>query len=297
MLLIRICIAIAALFGIGAYADVLDQHAFARAALERLQRAAPDSTFALRERDGAGLAIQRAFPDGSSGTWFLGNAYQQYREDPAQLDAIVAHQLKTWSETRAAVSAAAPARSDAAAHVLPVIKTRDWLTTTSAQLRSMAKPDKIADSEPLHRDLAGDLLLVFAEDDVNGMRFVSRGELERLQLRDDASLDQRALDNLAARLGELKITGKGGRYRLEFDNFYEASLVLLAARWRDRLTLDGDPVIAIAARNTVLVCGSGDRESIDSLRRFARDVSRRAAYGLSGKLYTLREGKLVEYLP
>ena len=274
----------------------LDEQGFAHAVLERLQARVPDGRFTLRERDGH-PAIEMRGADGTSGTWFLGNAYQQYNGDPAQLDAIVAHQLKSWSETRAAMSAAAPARAAAAAHVLPVIKTRDWLDATTAQLTSMGTPDKSADSVPLHRDLAGDLVLVFAEDDAGSMRYVGRGSLDALRLRDPAALEQRALDNLAARLSELRITGKDGRYRLELDNFYEASMVLLAARWRERLTLDGDPVIALAARNTVLVCGSHDHAAIESLRRYAADVSRQAAYGLSAQLYTLREGRLAEYRP
>ena len=290
-----ICAAFTAAFAFGAHADVLDQRAFARAALERLQHSAPEAKFTLRAGENGAPVIEHAWPDGHSSKWFLDNAYQQYREDPRQLDAIVDQQLRSWRETRAALSG--PARADAAAHLLPVIKTRAWFEATTAQLASMAPPDKVADALPLHRDLAGDLVLVFAEDDVEGMRFVSTGALQNLQLRDAAALERRALDNLGARLGELQIVGKEGRYRLEFDNFYEASFVLLEPRWRDRLTIDGDPVIAIAARNTVMVCGSRDRASIDVLRSRAADISNKAAYGLSAQLYTLHDGKLSVYAP
>jgi hypothetical protein len=288
-------IAIGSLFASGTGSDTLDQRAFARAAFERLQHALPDSKFKLIERDDTGPAIERAWPDGNSTIWFLGNAYQQYRSDPGQLDAIVDHQLRSWAETRTAISARASESTDVLKHLLPVIKTRGWLETTSRQLKSIAQPDKVAESEPLHRDLTGDLVLVFAQDDVEGMRFVTRGMLTQLRLHDEAALEQGVLDNLAARLGELKIAGKNGRYRLEFDNFYEASLALLASRWRDRVAIDGDPVIAIPARNTLLVCGSRDRDSIDSLRKYADSISDQAAYGLSKQLYTLRDGKLTLY--
>lgn len=272
-----------------------DERAFAQAALERLQKRAPESQFVLRERAGQ-PSIDISWPDGNSGTWFLANAYQQYNGDAAQLDAIVEHQLQTWAEARAAMSAA-PARGAAAAHVLPVIKTRDWLEHTIAQLASAGAAGQADDSVPLHRDLAGDLVLVFVEDDAKSMRYVGRGTLAALQLRDMAALEARALANLAARLGELKVNGKDGRYRLELDDFYEASLVLLAPSWRERVAIDGEPVIAVAARNTLLVCGSRDRASIETLRQFAADISAQAAYGLSAKLYTLRDGRLVVYAP
>jgi len=61
----------------------LDEQGFTHAVLERLQTRVPDGRFTLRERDGH-PAIEMRAADGTSGTWFLGNAYQQYNGDPAQ---------------------------------------------------------------------------------------------------------------------------------------------------------------------------------------------------------------------
>jgi hypothetical protein len=69
----------------------------------------------------------------------------------------------------------------------------------------------------------------------------------------------------------------GGRIRLTMPEGREdlaASLVLRAGALREfsGSRLDGDPVIAVAQRVMVLMCGSNDTESVDSLREMAAAI-------------------------
>jgi hypothetical protein len=89
-----------------------------------------------------------------------------------------------------------------------------------------------------------------------------------------------------------EIVGGGSRQAAPLDRNCDASMVLLFERWRGRLQIHGEPVLAVAARDELLICGNDDAESIASLRGMARAISRESAYGLSAELFTWSDGEL-----
>ncbi len=272
----------------------LDKDAFVRAFVERVHERFADARVDVRNPDRDDISVVLTWADAAEFAWYPDNAYQQYLGDPAQLDAILQRHLGSLAALRSdkpgKESSIEPAR------VLPVVKNKDWFDGVDKLTRKDTKDaSALEDSRPLRRPLVDDLYIAYVEDGDSGMRFLSRSDLAALGMVDVDVLDALALANLEKRLGEVRVVGHDGRYRLQLDTNYDASLVLLIDRLRDRLAVDGDPVIAIAARDSVMVCGSNDRESVASLRRQAGDIARDSPYGLTGALHTLRDGKLVSF--
>ncbi len=81
---------------------------------------------------------------------------------------------------------------------------------------------------------------------------------------------------------------------VRLDGIYDASLVLFLDQWIGRLQLKGLPVLAVAARDELMVCGSEDEAGLAALRATAAHIAGNSAYGLSGRLFACRAGRLQE---
>ena len=72
-----------------------------------------------------------------------------------------------------------------------------------------------------------------------------------------------------------------------------SSLLLLGDLWsRGQIKVDGDIVVAVPAKDALLVTGSRNAAGIARLRKFAADVVD-GAYGLTKTLFVYRGGKFV----
>jgi hypothetical protein len=95
-------------------------------------------------------------------------------------------------------------------------------------------------------------------------------ELTALRL-DERTLRQRALDNLDAMLGAVSLHGGLPAFMVSFHGI-ESSLLLADAFWDDLpIDLPGDPVVAVPARDVLLITGS---ESAAGLAKASRCVDR-----------------------
>ncbi|MFC4279012.1 DUF1444 family protein [Achromobacter aloeverae] len=261
----------------------LDVAGFAKAYASAAQARYPGADVKIDEAaTAAGVKVHWTMPDGMQVNQFLGNAYAAYQRSPADIDAIIAAHLD-----------AAPTGDEAApatrrANILPLVKTTMWLATSLKQLDAAGIENKQAFiTEPL----TDELLVAFVEDKPDAMSYVAPGELEGLELTREALMPL-ALENLRRQLPALTVEGQDGRYGVRADGNYDASFVFLAQEWRDRVDIDGEPVIALPARDELLVCGSNDADSVRSLRDMAARIMAQSAYGLSAQLFTWKDGQL-----
>jgi hypothetical protein len=224
--------------------------------------------------------------DGFKTAQFMGNWYGRYLAEPARLQAILEAQVDS---ARATGLCASPSSLGIDA-ILPAIKTTAWLEVSASQLSSIGVP---ADQQPASRLLVGDLSVTYVEDKPGAVRYLSAVELQGLDL-DVSSVHEVALGNLASRVPGLQVRGKNGPYTVRLDGIYDASLVLFLDQWVDRLPLKGVPVMAVAARDELMVCGSEDAASLATLRVAAAHIAGNSAYGLSGRLFAWRGGRLQE---
>jgi uncharacterized protein YtpQ (UPF0354 family) len=280
------------LFGKGSTPPSDDFTTFANACRDALGRSQPgcDPTLQLAATPAqTRLAWTRA--DGWEASQFLGNYWSEHRSGQP-LDDVLARLVNSAQ----GFPGEARAEDEARRHILPVIKTSEWLDVSLSQLKAAGRDlDDAADTPFVRRMLAGDLLLVYVEDHQDTMSYVGSAELQRMAL-DEPGLFDLALDNLERDLlPQLDVAGGDGRYAARLDRNYDASMILLFERWRDRMALAGDPVIAIGARDELLICGSQDQEAVEGLADMAREIADAAAYPLSRRLFTWRDGELAEF--
>lgn len=280
------------LFGKGSTPPSDDFTTFANACRDALARSEPGSNPTLRLAATPAqtrLAWTRA--DGWEASQFLGNYWSEYRAGQP-LEAVVDRLVRSAQ----GFPGEARDEDEARRHILPVIKTSEWLDVSLGQLRATGRDVDSADDAPFaRRTLAGDLLLVYVEDHPDTMSYVGSAELQKMAL-DEPGLFDLALDNLERDfLPRLDVTGGDGRYGARLDRNYDASMILLFERWRDRMTLAGDPVIAIGARDELLICGSQDQEAVEGLAEMAREIADASPYPLSRRLFTWRDGGLAEF--
>lgn len=226
--------------------------------------------------------VHWTFPDGGKVSTFLGNAYARYLQQPEAMNALFAEHLADARRTQEADDSTELSR------ILPVLKTTEWVSASQAQLASSNAP---ADQFPVLGKLPGSLVLAYVEDTPEAMRYITPSRQKRIDT-DFAALNDTALENLKAFLPQLRVEGGGGRYAARLDHNYDASMVLVFEHWRDRLSVPGDPVFAIAARDELLICGSEDHESVAALRDMAREIAAKSAYGLTSELFVWRDGRL-----
>ncbi|WP_454692094.1 DUF1444 family protein [Achromobacter aloeverae] len=264
----------------------LDVAAFAKAYASAAQARFPGAEVKIEQAaTAAGVKVHWTMPGGMQVNQFLGNAYAAYQRAPADIDAIIAAHLDAAPTGEEADPAARRA------HILPLVKTTMWLATSLKQLDAAGIEDKAAFiTEPL----TDELLVAFVEDKPEAMSYVAPGELEALELTPEALMPL-ALENLRRQLPALTVEGQNGRYGVRADGNYDASFVFLAQEWRDRVDIDGEPVLALPARDELLVCGSKDGDSVRALRDMAARIMAQSPYGLSAQLFTWQDGKLAVF--
>ncbi|MGH8080724.1 MAG: hypothetical protein ACREP7_09120 [Lysobacter sp.] len=268
----------------------MDLHAFADRYAAAIRQAWPQARLAVSHGALASDArIEWSLPDGFKATHFLGNSYQRYLDASDLLDEVLADQLASArAMQREFEQGGSDERAPNNAVILPVLKTRGWHEIALQQAKSIGAGGQIPF---IVEPLAGDLVLTYVEDTPESMSFLSPAEAQRRGL-DREALHAQALSNLTRFLPELDVQGGEGRYVARLDRNYDASMVLLFDRWRERVDVQGEPVFAIAARDEVMVCGSEDVEGVASLRDIAGKIAQSSAYNLSQALFVFRDGGL-----
>lgn len=268
--------------------DSLGVDAYTEGYASSVRRAHPGMPVHVAHGDTPALTkVSWRFPDGAEVSQFMGNWHARYLREPGRRQALYAAQLAEAREVRASFTS----KSLELGRVLPVIKTVDWQRTTTLQLDAAKVP---ADRRPLSEPLVGLLVVAYVEDLDDTMDYVSPSHLQRLGMDVD-TLRSHALQNLHARLPQLRLEGGGGRYAARLDRNYDASMVLFFEEWRAGMDLAGEPILAIAARDEVLVCGSADTAAVAGLRKMAAAIVTESAYGLSRKLFVWRDASLQPY--
>ncbi|AOB32886.1 hypothetical protein AKI39_22305 [Bordetella sp. H567] len=264
----------------------LDARQFAQAYADAARARFPkDGVGVEADTAGEGVQVRWSLPDGSQVTQSLGNAYTAYTKAPADLDAILAAHLD------AAPAAVKPDAATRRAALLPVVKTKMWLAASTRQLQSAGAGDG---DRFVAEPLTDELMTVYVEDRPDAMSYVAPDHLAGLELPRDALMPL-ARENLRRLLPQLTIEGEDGCYGVRLDGNYDASLVFLTEDWRDRVEIEGDPVLAIPAREELLVCGTKDRHGQNRIRNIAAHIMARSPYGLSALLYVWRDGMLTRY--
>ena len=226
------------------------------------------------------LELAIAEPGGRRRTLMLKNAYKEYSLDPERLDDIVRSHV-------AAMSRPWSGRADRS-RILPVIKDRQWLEDE----RSGFKARGIA-QEHLAERFNNELVIVYVEDDPTRMRYLMTGEDIGVG-RDE--LKALAVENLKRMLPKIEMRGNGDVALLSAGGDYEASLLLIDDIWTGgQIKVKGDIVVAVPARDVLLVTGSRSRAGLKGIRELAAKFAAQSPYGLTDTLFVYRDGRFTKF--
>jgi len=267
---VAICVAICA--------EMLTPPAFTQEFARALARTRPsanvsvagDLKLMIKETDGLVRNIQ------------LNNAYNEYKLDPQRFGDLVATFSAIFSQ-----SASKEAGLDRN-RIIPVIKDRQWLD----ELHNTLKAKGVAQQHLADR-FNDELVIVYAQDDPNRMRYLTTQEdfgLSREELRSLAIANlKRVLPKIEmGRVGDVALMSAGGNY--------EASLLLIDDIWSSgQIQVNGDIVVAIPTRDTLLVTGSRSRSGLKLVRELAAKFKAQGPYELTDTLFRYRDGRFTKF--
>ena len=267
---VAICVAI--------FAQMLTPPAFTQEFSRALARTRPsanvsvagDLKLTIKETDGLVRNIQ------------LNNAYNEYKLDPQRFDDLVATFSAIFSQ-----SASKEAGLDRT-RIIPVIKDRQWLD----ELHNTLKAKGVAQQHLADR-FNDELVIVYAQDDPNRMRYLTTQEdfgLSREELRSLAVANlKRVLPKIEmGRVGDVALMSAGGNY--------EASLLLIDDIWSSgQIQVNGDIVVAIPTRDTLLVTGSRSRSGLKLVRELTAKFKAQGPYELTDTLFRYRDGRFTKF--
>jgi len=223
--------------------------------------------------------IKRSDPGGGEATLSTFNLYSFYKTDPANLSKIVDMIVASATDKEPA-----GARKLDGGRIVPVIKDRAWLEEARQGL-----PKKV---DLLYEDYNDQLVVVYGVDTENRTRYLMSNE----NLGDRSNMRAHAVANLAGLLPKIEMRTIGGISVLSAGGDYEASLLLFDSIWSSgQVKVNGEIVVAVPDKSTVMIAGSKDRKGIAAVRELAAKFFADSSYSISNSLFVYRNGKFVKY--
>ena len=276
-LLAWLCV-VACLSG-AARAEVLGPRAFTEKVAQAVAARVPQLAVTM---DGD-LAISVRRQNGNKVSVSLTNRYPDYKSDPANFTAIVDLIVGSLSDE----AMANPGKPDRM-RIVPVIKDREWLDEVRQSIKTSGKAQDV-----LFEEFNKELVVVYAEDSEKRMRFLLSTDdigVERKELR------KLAVDNLARILPKIEMQGDDVFAMLTAGGDYEASLLLFDDIWNGgQIKVEGDIVVAVPAKNVLLVTGSQNRKGLAALRTLAAKFVSENRYRITDALFVYRNGRFTRF--
>lgn len=259
-------------------AQTLNSRNFTEVFARALTAALPSATVTVK----GDLALSVKETSGLDRTIFLTNAYREYSLDPKRFADIVKGFVAAMSR-----SGTASAKLDRS-RIVPVIKDRQWLVDLHKMHKAQGK-----DQEHLSDSFNNELVIVYAEDDATRMRYLTTSEdigVGRQELR------ALAIENLKRILPKIEMRGDDHVLLVSAGGDYEPSLLLIDEIWTGgQVKVNGDIVVAVPARDVLLVTGSRDRTGLKHVRELAAKFVAQGPYGLTETLFVYRNGRFAKF--
>lgn len=218
----------------------------------------------------------------------LDNAYQLYQTDPDSLNSIVGSFLASMLDLDGGEM-----NPDL---ILPAIKPSDWVDAIREQINPSSHGDNADSRGPVFDPWLEGMVVAYAENSANNVFFITGEALEESTFSLD-ELRSRALDNLRNMVQgnitrEKRFQGGPIQRMTSADPVWDASLLLLDELWdAETLGITKEIVVALPARDLLLVADSGKPEQIDMLRQGAANAFDMTPYSITRRLLVRRQNK------
>lgn len=177
--------------------------------------------------------------------------------------------------------------------IIPTIKDKGYVPEMRQQFAAKGgKPEDFFVEEPFNEALS----VVYAVDSANSIRYLNPADLPELNLQGQ-TLRELAIDNLKRVLPGIEVLGDPPLFALRAGGMFESSLLLLDRVWnKEQLRIEGDILVAVPSRETVLVADGNHAEASAQIRVAAQKLAASAPYRLTDQVF-IRRGAGFELLP
>ena len=276
--LLGVLLCIAALVVV-ARADPLSPNSFTGEFARALARAMPSASVTVT----GDMEVDVKAATGRHWTVVLRNTYQDYKRDPGLFDEIV----KAY-----AARLSAPRPNDVAkvdrSRIVPVIKHQKWLHNLHSALKARG-----LQQEHLSEPFISELVIVYAEDDPDKMRYLTTAEGGGMSREELKAL---AIENLKRIVPSVQLRVHDNIMHMTANGDYDSSLLLIDEIWSGgKVRVDGDIVVAVPARDVLLVTGSRNRGGMRKMRELAAKVVAEGPFELTATLFAYRNGRFTKF--
>jgi uncharacterized protein YtpQ (UPF0354 family) len=234
------------------------------------------------------LELKLTTEAGGESTAFLQNAYDALKQSPAHRAEIIAKFVAGVVESFSALN-----RRTERSRIVPLVKDRKWLDEARDGLQHRGKPTP---PEFIYDEFDEELVVLYAEDLPNNVRYLVPDDLEHVQVRREG-LRALACANLQRILPRIQFHQTSGVYLIGAGGTFEASLLLLDSVWEDpELCGPGELIVSIPTRDMLLAIRSQSAEDVEKMKFIAGMAYRTGTYRLTPRLFIRRHGRF-ESLP
>jgi uncharacterized protein YtpQ (UPF0354 family) len=214
------------------------------------------------------------------------NAYKEYQLQRDSLQEILSRYLVVTSELFN------PKDKIDITRIVPIIKPVEFLNDIKNEAKGIGATK---DVEGVYEQYNDQLIIAYAEDTKNSIRYLTHDDLKDLPINPD-SLRTIAVKNVDRLLTSIQKKGNNGVYMLVAGGDYEASIILLNGILnKENFAVNGDLVITIPNRDMLLITGSTDKEGIQKITDLATKTYQTGNYPISPYLYKWNGNKFEKF--
>ena len=271
----------------------IDRQKFAHLMVEKLKTYPQVTDVIYNQADFSVETILKGNGNGSIS--FLENAYRQYCGAPVSVRSSV---IEQWANSLFHVFVDFDPRNfdESKTRLMPVIRSGAYCAIQNAEARFAAPGSKDAEAEhcAMGNLLQSDATVFLCLDLPLGIMSVSEQDIAQWGV-DRSDLYKIALENLKQKSTNhsfIKIAP--GVFKATFNDCYDSSRILLPEVFKG-LKVNGDPVVMIPCRDTLLVAGANDQRGLTTMMKIAAKQIDDGNYTITAYAYRYRNGQPEAY--
>lgn len=279
-----IIIAFVWLFVSSSFAEiVLDESAFT----QRYAKAINIREDGVRADIKGRLEVEMTYSNGETSTAYLDNAYMNYRSSPGELDAIINAYINALTKSSSDVKSNIEKE-----HIFPVIKDRGYMEQITKLMNHSSKGEL-----PFYYEKLNDVLYVlYAIDTPSSIKFMPKEDINALGVEEE-ELRNLSMANLMNANESLQIQGDRSTVSMVVaDGIYEASFLLYDDLWtKENFPVKGDIVVYVPSRDVLIVTGSEDTESLETVRGIVHNPDSQWSHAVTDIGFVREKNKWAEF--
>jgi hypothetical protein len=197
---------------------------------------------------------------------YLGNAYENYRADPAQLDQVLQRYVRVFLQ-------AAHENPIKPTKLVVLVRPRSFITYAAERFAKAGNSG--ADNVPLNRPFAGDLVAVVASDEGEAFSYPPLDSV-RKAFKDDRAAWSAATQNTRARMGEVVVEPlRQGAFIVHANPDVTASLLVDETVWtRPTIKFAVKTPVVLVTKTALLMVDADDAQAVAGLRKLVGEMAK-----------------------